>query len=393
MPPPSTDEKARYSIGVFDAGGKLVRRLAEAAPESSFSAGMNGFVTRWDLKGDGGKRVPNGRYVLRGVAIPPLKVTGIAAGGGNDWTKDDPALRVARVLDLALTADGSGLFLFRLTDGRAEVACYASTPAGGAEWKLRWHSPVAGRAVAARAEKSAASPESDPWVLAATADLVVLSGGGERFAWRLGDGVPASEATSDAEEAIAQAQTERKATGEEARGAIERRGPAGLLVWQSSADGAGESVRLLKAPATGDEGTEGKPLWSRIFARPAERAEPADAAATLRVELSPSGLDAKRRAAGAAATLRAVTDEKGAHLATAEGLRLRTVSATKGLRAAQLARGESRGKVRFFARGDGGTEEFLVEGCDRLALFQLGACTVGDAGEFTTPGEDEEAKR
>src|SRR5260221_8769545 len=81
--PPPIDE-ARYSIGVFDAKGKLVRRLHEGALESSFPAALNGLIVRWNAKDDVGKRLPNGRYQLRGYAIGPLKIIGEATVG-NDW--------------------------------------------------------------------------------------------------------------------------------------------------------------------------------------------------------------------------------------------------------------------------------------------------------------------
>lgn len=137
LPPPVDD--ARYSIGVFDAKDELVRRLHEGTLESSFPAALNGLIVRWNAKDDAGKRLPNGHYQLRGYAVGPMTVTGIATKG-NDWLADDPALRVAKIEGVvAIPKDGGLVVAARLTDGSVSLFRFAGESQGGKLlWKRSW---------------------------------------------------------------------------------------------------------------------------------------------------------------------------------------------------------------------------------------------------------------
>ena len=60
---------SRISLGVFDAGGRLVRVLAEDAPEEDFSIGLNGLMAEWDGRNDLDLEVPPGIYRVSGFAV------------------------------------------------------------------------------------------------------------------------------------------------------------------------------------------------------------------------------------------------------------------------------------------------------------------------------------
>ena len=94
LPPPM---EGTLSLGIYDAAGKLVRVLARDATEKDFTIGLNGLITTWDGRDDGGRALAKGTYSARGFAVGALDVEGVAMHC-NDWVNDDESLRVRRVL-------------------------------------------------------------------------------------------------------------------------------------------------------------------------------------------------------------------------------------------------------------------------------------------------------
>jgi hypothetical protein len=137
LPPPL--ENAAYSLGIYEAkSGKLVRRLQESAPESAFTAGLNGLITSWDRKNDAGEIVPPGKYAARGYAVGPLKVEGVAFHG-NDWVEQDENLRVKHVESIIFVPADNGLVvLSRMANDSLELMRFS----GEKENKLLWRKPL-----------------------------------------------------------------------------------------------------------------------------------------------------------------------------------------------------------------------------------------------------------
>ncbi len=179
LPPPL--ENATFSVGIFDAKtGKLVRRLHEIAPASAFTAGLNGFATKWDRRDDAGNPVPPGKYSARGWAVGPLKVEGVDFLG-NEWVDENEDLRISRVEALALVPADDGLVtLCRMADGGMELVRFS--PPGRAEpvWRRKLAAPPA-----AAAEPPAPTARSS-WTLSVAKGVVSVAG--QSFA--LTDGSP-----------------------------------------------------------------------------------------------------------------------------------------------------------------------------------------------------------
>jgi hypothetical protein len=91
LPPPL---EGTLSVGVYSAGGKLVRTLFREATDEAFTVGLNGFITHWDGKDDAGKVVPAGRYFVRGYAVGVTAVEGVAFHGNDYLGDDDDAPRI-----------------------------------------------------------------------------------------------------------------------------------------------------------------------------------------------------------------------------------------------------------------------------------------------------------
>lgn len=93
--PPPLD--GTLSVGIYDGEGKLVRTLHKEATKKDFTIGVNGFITTWDGKDDGGTLLPPAKYFVRGWMIGDLGVEGVAYHG-NDWMKADDSPRVLRAV-------------------------------------------------------------------------------------------------------------------------------------------------------------------------------------------------------------------------------------------------------------------------------------------------------
>src|ERR1700678_4445521 len=106
------------SLGVYDARGKLVRALKQAAEIDSFKSGLNGLFVDWDGADANGKVAPAGKYFARGVLIGDVTISGVAYHL-NDWVDDTQNLRVKTISSPALLG---GRSLAVLADtGRPEI--------------------------------------------------------------------------------------------------------------------------------------------------------------------------------------------------------------------------------------------------------------------------------
>jgi hypothetical protein len=97
IPPP---EEGVISLGVYDAGGKLVRVLKRAAEIDSFKSGLNGLFIDWDGKDSKGDPAPGGKYSVRGVLVGDVNVSG-QAYHLNDWVDPSLTMPAKRILSAA----------------------------------------------------------------------------------------------------------------------------------------------------------------------------------------------------------------------------------------------------------------------------------------------------
>ena len=516
--PPPIDE-ARYSIGVFDAKGKLVRRLHEGALEASFPAALNGLIVRWNAKDDAGRRLPNGRYQLRGYAVGPMNVIGVATKG-NDWLADDPTLRVAAVEGMvAVPKDGGLVVAARLSDGTANLFRFGGEAQGGRLlWKRVWPSEYSTRVLAASESHFFAATgktvvagnlgaedldrEFKPPSLTEPIKVIAVDPNGDRlflsdgdqhrwvqllqgasfihklesydwkpggkdfegeaplekpaakspmavvsmipwrsavvalcqdgklyiyFSEREGDGhwgnlnlargsrpstiTPGSGKSSDEasfwaleggkirEYGVLDGKLLRtldESNEQKTENTLIAAAPGEDRIYflESRSGGKGVRLRGISLAESKAVGGESQSTWRTFFERrivAPEKLEALNAAATLRVDLVKNPLG-PRRSGQPTLTLQAMTDERGAYLGTTDGLRLRQVSTVKGLTSAALARGETKGSLRFFQRDAAASEEFLIEGVDRIMAFDVGGCEINGRGEVLPEGEAPEPK-
>ena len=115
VPPPI---EGVISLGVYDAHGKLIRVLKQAADIDSFKSGLNGLFVDWDGTDANGKMAPSGKYYARGVSIGEVHISGVAYHL-NDWVDDSQNLRVKAISSPALL-DGRSLAVLADT-GRSEI--------------------------------------------------------------------------------------------------------------------------------------------------------------------------------------------------------------------------------------------------------------------------------
>ncbi len=131
VPPPM---EGTISLGIYDSDGKLVRVLHREADESEFGIGLDGLVTEWDGKTDGGKKAPDGKYVARGLVVGDLGVEGVAYHG-NDWITDDSSPRIRRIRSICTMPNGWLLMLVENASGN--LALVRSDSGGTIVWNQR----------------------------------------------------------------------------------------------------------------------------------------------------------------------------------------------------------------------------------------------------------------
>ncbi len=180
----------------------------------------------------------------------------------------------------------------------------------------------------------------------------------------------------------------RPAAGEPAPVAVAPLDAGRIFLLERSPGGNWERVRGIEV--TGDSASEWRTFFERNIRVP-EKFEAADAGPTLRVELVRNPLGPKR-SGQPTLTLQAMLDAKGSYLGTTDGLRLRQVSQVKGLKAVAMAKGSGKGSVRFFQRDAAASEEFLIEGIDRIMAFEVGGCEINERGEVLPEGEPPDPK-
>jgi hypothetical protein len=115
IPPPI---EGVISLGVYDAHGKLVRVLKQAADVDSFKSGLDGLFVDWDRTDANGKIAPAGKYSARGVLIGDVNISGVAYHL-NDWVDDSQNLRV-KTINSPASLDGRSLAVLADT-GRSEI--------------------------------------------------------------------------------------------------------------------------------------------------------------------------------------------------------------------------------------------------------------------------------
>ena len=97
--PPPLD--GTISLGVYDAGGKLVRVLFREADINEFDIGSDSLSTTWDGKDDAGENVPPGKYTAHGFVVGDLKIEGVGFFF-NDWISSAEGPRFSWIKSLAM---------------------------------------------------------------------------------------------------------------------------------------------------------------------------------------------------------------------------------------------------------------------------------------------------
>ena len=118
LPPPL---EGTLSLGIFNKAGKLVRTLHREAKTDDFTIGLNGLITFWDGKDDAGVAVPAGRYFARGFAVGAIEFEG-EAFHFNDWIDNDDTPRIRRIHSISpfvgFPSSPSAAITVTLADGR-----------------------------------------------------------------------------------------------------------------------------------------------------------------------------------------------------------------------------------------------------------------------------------
>lgn len=104
------------SLGIHDAGGKLVRVLHREADLEDFKIGQDALTTSWEGKDDNGQALPPGKYSARGYVVGELEIEGVGFFF-NDWITDEQSPRIQKVHNLRLVSGDNLAMLVTFADG------------------------------------------------------------------------------------------------------------------------------------------------------------------------------------------------------------------------------------------------------------------------------------
>lgn len=374
-PPPL---EGTLSMGVYAADGRLVRVLHREADveDTAFRRAADGLVTTWDGKDEHGATMPAGEYRVRGFGVGDLGIDGVACHG-NDWVADADAPQVARLTGLAYQPDGTPVAAWRDTAGNAGF-----TPLGAPA-----AAPPAPLGVTAAAEAGTLAIR-DPQHSEPLRPLLPEEGVALQVAVGFGPTVWAVVKTGPATEIRAYS-----AGGEFLRRlAVAPGDPAPVEVLAApdrpeiflrEENAARQRVRGLRpTAASGEPGTS---TWEVFLARSLVASDsfaaardllampgggPVDPVASARVNLIPNPMENDRPGT---AEVMVATAAEGSYLALADGLPLRAISDTKGLKWAVMAREPGRKQLVVFQSDGCVVEEFHLRYPANMMAFDLGA--------------------
>ncbi len=352
------------SLGIYDEKKKLVRVLHREAPESVFVKGLNGLITYWDGKDSAGKEVAAGNFTARGCVVGEVGFEG-EAYHLNDWFADADSLRIRRIVDL-IAMPNDTLYM------EAEVA--------GGERRAVMRDREGALAPAeqmAVSEAPADAPEriddstdgaGNVWVIEKKNEEVAVkqfSPAGEflrRLAIKTGDPAPRRISVAPDADTIylleddASLQRVRKLSLEAPASA---EGEAPVSKWRSSILG---EIRFSENIGQ---------VRERLITAAEKQFE---AAPTVRVALVANPLKQEEKPT---ADIAVAVEKEGSFIHLADGLPLRRVSETPGLKWAVIGREGDTGPVTIFQSDGAVVEEFTARGLENVISF--------DAGDFEFP--------
>ena len=426
IPPPLT---GTLSLGIYHKEGKLVRTLHREAKTKEFVVGLNGLITWWDGKTDAGAVAPVGNYSARGYAVGAVEFAG-EAFHFNDWIDDEKAPRLRRVTDLR--ADGGGLRLIAtLRDGRGMTFTTDSggkvsemQPFGNGEHFVHgMNTPLEKMAPDSKwkpireaaeeiAGQSVAALDGDKTILAQVDEHLLLRENGE---WRWLD----LETMKKPVHACLGSEgtlwvIDQEDTGVEVRqysfaGVFMRRlalvveDPQPVRIAATVADDSitlieeavgVQRVRTLKLAGPKSKTPEGAELsfWLVTFSKSirasddlaavqadlkTEAGTPFTAVEKINVRLLPNQLV---KNAITSVDVGVAVDARGSFLRTADGLPLKRITETPGLKWVAMVREPDGGKAVTIFQSDGAVvEEFKAKKLANMMAF--------DAGDYEWPGK------
>ncbi|MEO8205253.1 MAG: FlgD immunoglobulin-like domain containing protein [Chthoniobacterales bacterium] len=365
--------EGRFSIGVYNAQGKLLRTLFAAVSPSAFEVGLNGYQISWDGKDDAGQPAPAGKYTARGYVVGKVRVQG-EDFHFNDWVIDSTEPILERILDIPFGEKEKLFIVAKANTGTAGME--ADALSGESHWKSE-----------GLAEDRKKLP---PPSFLQTKEVLSTSRADKNTWWAV------FIRTEGDKQKIAVGQFGEDGTflrelptpvGEPPFAKVAAN-PDSNLVWILSEDDNRQILRALRPAVKTDKEPSAGADWEIAFERKNERCGNfgfAGGKLISNVEGDIMSLPIKVRLIenelepGVAqnVSLRFLERANGGWIATAEGLPLIRVS-EKGSSRLALLPGDKPGVGLWYqTQGGAVVEEYRIEGLENMAAF--------DVGEFDLP--------
>jgi hypothetical protein len=373
------------SLGIFNTAGKIVKILAAEQEISSLKSNLNGVEFLWDCTGEKGLPVQGSNYKAKGFLVSDLSTQG-EAFHGNDWATDPEPKRPTAITGLRFE---DGVFVISLKDvsGAAFATAHpiaSEKPSAPLATSPQSSTPTptlspADRPVPEPKEElglQAAAMDATQWRIEdGKAMLKTVDGIPLRQIKNLpGEPVPIAVAAAPNAPIVALLEQSRDRT----RVRILRFRPLPGEKWKPA-------INPVTKTAVTDTGVN---IWQTLFEHQILNTESQATAAKwlpalkkappsgkIKVPLTPSSIDTNQTPS---AEVMASFDDEGLQLRSADGLLLRRITSTPGIKWACIAVDPAdRTKLRMFQSDGAVIEEFSLP----LPL----SATPLDAGTFTPP--------
>lgn len=336
--PPPVD--GTISLGIYDASGKLMRVLHREDTVSDFTAGHDALETTWDGTDDNGQPLPAGKYHARGFLVGDLKVEGVD-NFFNDWVTDDDSPHLDHIAHIA-AGEGALRLEGTMPDGRSAQFLFNLASA-----QLRSSDPIAWPSVEPTERGKVAQALIDP------VDIAIGKGGTLWAISHLAKNLPGLvivqiSANDPAAPALRTLEIDPAdpqpigiaASPNEDRIFLLEQAPGRQRVRSlsllASAPTAGSDLRVSDWKVDFTKEIVAHKDFTLANDKPVlSPNEIATSPASLRQKLRPNPLE---RDKPGKVELAAGFDDQGSYLQTADGLPLRTISDTRHLTRAVLAR-------------------------------------------------------
>ncbi len=378
------EPEGTLSIGIFNSAGKIVKPLTSEKEISSLKSTLNGIELFWDYTGEKGLPVSGSNYRAKGFLVSDLNAQG-EAFHGNDWATDPDPKRPTTIIGLHFQ-DGAFVASFKDPAGQSFAVSY---PISSDKPQTIPSAPNEPPADQAPTPRPTPIPKTELKTEASAMDSTQWHIEGGKALLKTLDGTPLRQIKNLPSEPTPIAVA--AAPDAPIVGLVEQSKDRTRLRILRFRPLPGEKWKPLIDPVTKAATTDtGVNIWQTLVEHQMQNCDSqasaskwlpilkkAPSSGRIKVPLTPSAIDNDQKPT---AEVVASFDQEGLQLRSADGLLIRSITSTTGIRWACLAMPTNdRTRLLMFQSDGAVIEEFSIP-------LPLAAIPL-DAGTFSPPAQ------